>query len=482
MTVVIDHPDDVTLDALRRVAFDREGVRFSEDALERIGQAHDAFERYIAQHEDAFIYGITSGLGPEASMHQSPETTRERRSRPLHWAGVAFGGTALPEYVSRSAVFAACSSIAGGHAAVHPDVASAVERLLESSLPPLPSRGLTAAGELMPNAILMPLLPQDDRVSAGWGFDAEAGMTGIAALVSRRRLRLAEHVFALSIDAFKAPLEAYDPSLVSVWIDSNEGDALTALSALLEGADTDRRPYQAPVSYRILPRMIGQARRSIEALEQVAATTLRADNSNPTYLPPDDEHPAGRVLSNGGFHHAIPAPAIDMVAASWANLGLLAHHLAVTMHRGDVSLLPNRLFEEGSTVDSGHSTTYLEYVPTAAVEEMRRLAHATLVPIGMAASQQDDVGITTPGAFVNERRIAECFDLTLGVLAVVASQALHVTGRTVAPGLRKFLHQVRAMVPPVRTPRRLGDECAALTESFSGAIAFQSTQFATATI
>ncbi|HEV8563664.1 MAG TPA: aromatic amino acid lyase [Actinomycetota bacterium] len=477
MTVVVEGLEDVTLDALRRVAFSRELARFSDDALARIAEAHNSFARYVAAHQDEFIYGITSGLGPEASKRRSLAETQMRRSRPIHWEGIAFGGAPLPEHVSRGAVFAAFASIASGHAAVHPDVALAVASLLDGDLPSLPSLGLTAAGELMPNSILMPLLPPDERVSAGWGFDTQAAMAGIAALVSRRRLRLAEHVFALCIDAFQAPLDAYDTALVSAWIDPHEGEALVALAFLLERADDDRRPFQAPVSYRILPRLIGQAHRAIEALEEIATIALRADNSNPTYLLPTDEHPSGRALSNGGFHHASATPALDAVGASWANLGILAHHFAVTMHRGDISLLPDRLFAEGEDVVSGRSTSYLEYVPSGAVDEMRRLAHATLLPLGVGASQQDDIGITTPEAFLTERRIGECFDLTLAVLAVVASQALHVTGRAGPPALRGFLGSIRTAFPPVKTPRRIGVECAALTETFSAAIGFGDTPF-----
>lgn len=285
-------------------------------------------------------------------------------------------------------------------------------------------------------------------------------MAAITALLARRRLHLAERVFALSIEAFQAPLEAYDPALREIWgNDPYEGEALDALNALLDGARQDRRPYQAPISYRVLPKVLGQARRAVAALEDVAAVALRVDKCNPAYVLPDERHPLGRTLSNGGFHNAAAAPAIDTVGASWANLGMLAHRHAVKMHRGEVSLLPDRLLPAGADAASGLSTSYMEYVPIGFIEEMRRLVQPTLIPSAdIAASQQDDIAITTP-------------------LAVVASQALHVTARPAAPPLRPFLEALREIVPPVETHRSLGDDCGRLAAAFAAAVDYAPSPF-----
>ncbi|MBI1777106.1 MAG: aromatic amino acid lyase [Proteobacteria bacterium] len=477
MGLVVDCREDVTLEGLRRVAFEGEAVRFSERALKRIAAAHESFQRCLGANADGFIYGLTSGHGPDASKRYSLEETRERRRRRKRSWG-PFGGEPLPEYVSRGAVFACLASLVSGHAAVHPERALAVLGLLDGTLPQLPSRGLTAAGELAPNRVLLKALPIDDHVSAGWGFHTEAAMAGIAALLARRRLRLAEITFALSIEAFMAPLDAYDPALKVLWGDPYESIALDTLATLLQGAGQPRRPYQAPVSYRILPKVLGQAHRAVAALDDVSAVALRTDQCNPTYVLPDDEYPQGRALSNGGFHNAAAAPAIDAVTAGWANLGMLAHRHAVKMHRGEVSLLPDRLLPKGTDVTTGHSTTYMEYVPTGFVEEMRRLAQPTLIPTSdIAASQQDDIAITTPLAFVNERRAAECFDATLAVLGVVASQALHVTSRPAPSSLRRFTEALRQICPPVDSHRSLASDCARLSDAFSNAVAYSRSPF-----
>lgn len=110
------------------MVFDGEAVRFSEGALKQIASAHEAFQHYVSANSERFIYGITSGLGPDAAKRYSPAEQRERdRRRRQSWG--PFGGPLLPEYVSRAAVFASLASVVSRHAALHPERAEAVTRL-----------------------------------------------------------------------------------------------------------------------------------------------------------------------------------------------------------------------------------------------------------------------------------------------------------------------------------------------------------------
>jgi len=477
VTVTIDDRGDVNLDTLDRVALQGESVCFSGRALERMAEAHELFQRYVEANQGTFIYGVTSGYGPAGKGHLSLEASRERRHRATPWLGLSFGGGLLPEYVSRGAVFSTMPMMVAGNTATHPERARAWAARLDGPLPQLPRRGLVAAGELMPNFVLgayadADLLP-GEGFSAGSGNGAQTSnaMAGLAAIFARRRLALAERLFALSVEAFNAPLDAYHPALKGLWGDRFEAQALDRLGELLDGATAVRRGYQAPVSYRILPRVLGQARRAVATLEEVAAISLREVASNPLFILPGAGEPQGRALSSGGFHNATAAPAIDAVAAAWTDLAALAQRHIVKLHQGDVSLLPDRLLPAGTDYTTGYSTTYLEYVPNQALDEMRRRAQPTLVSAGqIAASEQDDVAITAPIAFVAEREVAQRFDELLAVLGAVCSQALHVTARSPAPGLEPVLDFIRAKFPPVAERRPLGSDCERLSQAISRAI------------
>ena len=475
MTVTVAGRHDINLGTLRRVALEGEEVRVSEPALRLMEEAHERFQRYVAARSDTFIYGITSGYGPSAGTHRTLAEAREVQQRGSPWLGLSFGGEELPEYVSRAAVFAGLAPLVSGHTAAHPAWAQAVCGRLNGPLPRLPSRGLVAAGDLMPRFVLgtqmAPSLPGEGfSAGAANGAQTSNSLAGLTAIFARRRLDVAERLFALSAEAFAAPLDAYHPGLKPLWNDPFESAALDALRAALEGASGPRRPFEAPMSYRILPRQLGRARRALANLEDTATSGLSEVVTNPAFVRTAD----GRdevAISTGGFHNSTAAPAIDSVAASWADLAALAQRHTVKLHRGPISLLPDRLLPEGTDYTTGYSTTYLEYVPNQAIEEMRRLAQpALLTPAEIAASEQDDVAVTAPLAYLAEREVAARFDEVLTVLAVTCSQALHVTGRPALPRLAGLLGFVRDLVPSVQSRRPLGEECGRLASAISSAI------------
>jgi len=259
-----------------------------------------------------------------------------------------------------------------------------------------------------------------------------------------------------------APLEAYDPALKALWGDPHEAEALDALGALLAGTRTDgRREYQAPVSYRILPRVLGQAHRAVALLERAAATSLRSASDNPVYVLPDEEHPHGRVFSTGGYHNGMAAPAIDLVAQSWADLcGLCDRHMT-KLQQGDVSLLPDRLAVNRYMI--GFDRVQVQWG-----EEARAAAQPTFIPMSEGGgSPQDDTPCPTHLAYGKELRVSECLDACLAMLAITASQALHVAGREPAPPLRSLLAEVRALFPPVDSLRDQGAEAELVWRAFA---------------
>jgi histidine ammonia-lyase len=188
-------------------------------------------------------------------------------------------------------------------------------------LPAVPSSGQSGAGEIL---ALYPLFAElslqfdldvKERGPLINGSPCAAGLLADSVFVARRRGQLAEKVLALSIEAISAPLEHYDEALEALWGDEHEATALRNLRRLLSENGQGRRAYQAPVSYRIVPRVLGAAHHAVAAAERAATISLGAVTDNPVYLPPSEAHPLGRCLSTGGFHNAMAAPALDDLAA-----------------------------------------------------------------------------------------------------------------------------------------------------------------------
>jgi histidine ammonia-lyase len=472
MTVVVSDRSDFTLDNTRRVAFRRENARFSRAALARMARAHALFQVYVENNRDTFIYGVTTLGGAEAKNQRTPEETlRIRRS--LRRPRLAFAPDRLPERAVRATVFATLAQFIEGNTATHPERAQAVAALLERPLASVPAQGTTVPGEILAIAHLYTDVPQPEhagyQVGSLNGCQFTTGLAAVMAIESRRRLEVTIDTLALAAEAFAVPLAEYDPMLSRHWADRYEQEAIIALNGRLLGARRDgRRPFEAPVSFGILPRVLGQAHRAVAALEDVAAISLRAISANPTYSLPDRRHPLGHTFSNAGYHNANCPPAMDNVAACWVDLAQLAHRHASKLHKGESSLLPDRLYPPGSSPAERVSTSGLDFVPNGFIEEMRLLAQPSLLSSAEpGADEQDD--ISAPGflAYRKLGRVSELLDATLAVTAASASQALHLTGRPAPRGLRRFLAGVRSHFPPVTERRDLGGDAQALAHWFA---------------
>jgi histidine ammonia-lyase len=474
VTVTLNNRKDFTLDAVRRVALEGETVRFTPTALRRMQRAHETFQRYVDANRDGFIYGVTTLGGSEARTQRTPEETLRirRASRRGH---LSFSAESLTEPALRATVLATLVQFIEGNTATHPKRAQLIADMLAKPMPRVPAQGVTVPGEILAMGHLYHDIPNvleaGYQAGSGNGSQFTTGMSAVAAIQSRRRLELASRVFALSVEAFNAPLAAYDPALKGFWGDRYEGEAIDALNRHLKGARVaSRRSYQAPVSYRVLPRILGQAYRAVAALEEVSAVSLQAIASNPGYSLPDKRHPLGHTFSNAGYHNAICPPALDNVAASWVDLAQLAHRHISKLHKGEISLLPDRLYPPDADPVTRASTGGLDFVPNGFIEEMRLLAQPSLLSSAEpAAGEQDDMNAPGFIAYTKHKRVSELFDATLAILAASASQALHVTGRSAPAALRPFLRSIRETFPPVETIRDIGDDAERLANQFTEA-------------
>ena len=362
-----------------------------------------------------------------------------------------------------------------GHAAVRPEIAEAVAAMLDGDgLSPVPSAGIGGAGEIQSLSHLF--APLDNslalQVKEGLalinGAPCSAALLADATLASVNRCSPAEEIFALAAEAFLMPLEHVAPEFEELWEDAAEAATLAALRRLLEGGARDRRPYQAPVSFRILPRLLARYRRAIAEAERASAVSLPAVTDNPVFLPPDEQHTLGRVASNGGFQNAMAWPAMDELAAVAADLCTLAERHGAKLLTGQISLLPDQL------QDGPDDERYFGCLSMAAVghaEAARHAAQRTFLPASESGGfGQNDVASPTFFAWQRQQRAGQSLEAGLATLSLIASQALHVTGRDAPPALRPVLAEIRKHVPPLEAMRPLGPEAERLARAFAARV------------
>jgi histidine ammonia-lyase len=478
LTVILAKRSDLDLTAFYRVAWQRENVRIADEAMRRIAANRASFLELIDKDPSVVIYGVTTAMGERASHRLTPEE-RDAHARIKPFPAATSFGDYLPDRAVRGIVFARLANFIEGHSATTPRIASAVAQMLDGpAMPAVAAAGQGGAGEIL---ALYPLFSElsrrfdlevKERGSLINGSPCAAALLADAAIAGRRRLQLALETFALSIEAFRAPLEHYDEALESLWGDAHEAAVLRSLRGYL-GDVGGRRNYQAPVSYRIVPRILGHAHRAVSAAERGATISLSSISDNPVYLPPDPKHPYGRCISTGGYHNAVAAPALDDMAGIWADICLLCDRHSGKLLNGDVSHLPDQLLvgRQPGQSDGRGNIGYVTMAANGYIELAKGAAQRTFIPSSDSCSSgQDDVATPAFLAWSKEARAGRCLDASLAMLAVVASQALYVTDRQAPRALQSFMELVRSFVAPVVEDRILGPELANLTNAITAKI------------
>jgi histidine ammonia-lyase len=460
--VLIETRADITLDAFRRVAWEGESVEIGPTSLARMDAAHAAFDDYmrarLAEDPQALVYGVTTGPGDAGNRVLAPSSQRPARL----WTAASFGEP-LPDRVVRGIVLARLANFVDGNATARAAIAESIASMLHRPLPEVPAAGNGGSGEILALGHLFyalempPDLTRREQIALINGSPCASALVADVALAAVSRTKLIEQIEALTIEALGAPLAAYSADVEALWDDEHETDALRSLRHLLEGHREERLAYQAPVSFRIIGRVLGQLRRARAEAAEAASIALRSVTDNPVYIPPSPERSLGTIFSTGGYHNSHATAAIDGVATSWADLCQLAERQADAMfqHPSTAPVL--------SRIE--WSLKPLHMVQAGWAEEARALAQPTLLSLG--GFGQNDVPAMSFLAWRKATAIGQCLDAALAVLAVLGVHALQGVNQSAPPRLKELTSQVLALVPPVTEIRRLGPDCGALRDAFT---------------
>jgi len=473
MTVRIDRRSDITLEAARRVAWQGEGVELGTAARAAMAEGRDRLQRILAHDPEVVIYGVTTGAGQLAKRRLKPEE-RKGWAKMSPVGAAASWGDLLPDRVVRGICLARLANFVGGQAAVSPEIAEGVAAMLAGPMPPVPAMGQGGAGEILSlSHLFMDLVervePEEkDVMCLINGSPSATALVTDAALAGARRLAVAGEVLALSFEAFNAPLGHLDEALEGYWNNRHDARALALLRELIGGGHGGaRRSYQAPVSFRIAPRMLGQAFRALDMAEEVAAESLQAVTDNPVWIDAvDAAHPHGRFVSTGGYHNPHAVLAMDSLTAAYANLCVIAERHGAKTLDGNVSLLPDQLIPPGD--EDGMRRGYMGCIPMAQTgyeEEARMYAQATLLPGSESGGfGQNDVASPVFLAWTKQERAGRCLDMALASLAPISLRALDVTERPVPARLAGLAAAIRETWPGLAEREPHGPRAFALAE------------------
>jgi histidine ammonia-lyase len=464
-------PDDVLA-----VARQGAGVRVTDGAVKAMQGSRDVIDT-LAGDEGTPHYGVSTGFGALATTY-IPSERRSALQRSLIRSHAASSGQEVEREVVRALMLLRLRTLASGRTGVRPETAQLLAGLLNAGITPIIGEygSLGCSGDLAPLSHValalmgegevrdrdgqkMPaadalkaadLVPVELAAKEGLalinGTDGMLGMLAMAAADFGTLLKVADLAAAMSVEAllgtdrvFAADLQELRPHPGQAAAAANMR-ALLADSAIMashRGPDCTR--VQDAYSLRCAPQVAGAARDTLDYVNTVAGRELRSIVDNPAVLAD------GRVESNGNFHGAPVAYALDFLAIPLADVASMSERRTDRMlDKARSNGLPPFLAHEVG-VDSGHMIAH--YTQAGVVSELKRLANpASVDSIPTSAMQEDHVSM----GWAAGRKLRRGIDGLRRVLAIeilTAARALDLRAPLApAPATKAVVDALRSTV------------------------------------
>jgi histidine ammonia-lyase len=500
----------LTLEELRDVVYDRRPVLLESEARIAVEEARELVDELVAS--GGVAYAITTGVGMLSEVHIPQAQVRELQINLVrsHAVGV---GAPLAEAETRAMLLLRANSLAKGHSGVRPVVIDTLCEMLNRNLHPVvPSQGsVGASGDLAPLAHLAAALIgegevvfEGQRMAAAEGLkragtaplqleakEAISLINGTQAMLAVGALALlaaeilvdsADVISALSLDALKGTLVAFDPRIQQVRPHSGQIQTAANLRRLLEGEDQIRQSHkdcgrvQDAYSLRCIPQVHGAVRDTLAHCRQVLETEINSAVDNPlVFLAPKTvgapQAPAshsvqGEILSGGNFHGEPLAFVLDFLAIALAALAGISERRIERMVNPALSEGLPAFLAPGAGLHSGFMVT--QVTAAALVSANKVLAHpASVDSITTSGNKEDYVsmGMTAANKLV---QVVENTRHVLAIEALAAAQALDflLPLKTAKRG-QQAQAAIRAVAPTVMQDRMMAPDIARVADAIA---------------
>ena len=458
--------NDLTLDELSEVVYERRPALLAPDARILVEEARALVDAVVAGNGVA--YAITTGVGKLSDVRIPPEQVRELQINLVrsHAMGV---GTPLPESEVRAMMLLRANSLAKGHSGVRPVVIDTICEMLNRGLHPvIPSQGsVGASGDLAPLAHLAqamigegetvfegqpmaaaqalkctgikPLqLEAKEAISLINGTQAMLGVGALALLAAEILVDSADVISALSLDALKGTVVAFDERIHKTRPHAGQLHTAANVRHMLEGEDQIRESHrecgrvQDAYSLRCIPQVHGAVRDTLTHCREVLETEMNSAVDNPlVFLPPKQvgapQTPGpreirGEIISGGNFHGEPLAFVLDFLAIALAALAGISERRIERMVNPALSEGLPPFLASGAGLNSGFMMA--QVTAAALVSENKVLAHpASVDSITTSGNKEDYVsmGMTAANKL---RKVVENTRHVLAIEALAAAQAL----------------------------------------------------------
>jgi histidine ammonia-lyase len=482
--------DDLTIDDVVVVARRGRPLTVGEPARARVVAGRSVVDALAGSERPT--YGISTGFGALATV-QIPPGRRAALQRSLtrsHAAGV--GETVEPEVV-RAMMTLRLHTLCSGRTGVRPVVVDALAGLIGHGIVPVvhehgslgcsgdlaplshvaialqgegqvlgpDGRAMTAAEALAAVGLTPVELAEKEGLALTNGTDGMLAMLCLAIADLTDLLAVADTTAAMSVEALLGTDRAFAADLIALRPHPGQAASAANLRRLLAGSpivashrDDTTHLVQDAYSLRCAPQVAGAAREALAFARSVAERELASVIDNPVIT--ED----GRVESNGNFHGAPVAHALDFLAIPIADVASISERrtdrlLDKTRNQG----LPPFLAHEVG-VDSGYMIA--QYAAAGIVSDLKRLAvPASVDSIPSSAMQEDHVSMGWSAGRKLLRAVTGLRQV-LAVELITAGRALDLRAPLApATGTGAALAELRTVVAGPGSDRIVSDEIAA---------------------
>ena len=493
MKILHINGNNLTLDDVRAVVYDRRAVMLEPEARIAVHRARAVVEQLVENNQVG--YAVTTGVGHLSDVRISPEDIRKLQVNLMrsHAVGV---GEPLSEHVSRAMMLLRANSLAKGCSGVRAIVIDTLCEMLNRGVHPvIPSQGsVGASGDLAPLSHLgLVLIGEDEAYLNGKRMpSAEAlqqadikplvleaketislingtqAMLAVGLLVTLQVEILADTadvLGALVVDALMGTDVAFDERIHQARPHPGQLHVARNLRRMLEGSEIREShrecgKVQDAYSLRCIPQVHGAVRDTLAYCREVFEIEMNSAVDNPLVFPeakkigspkPHMGSPvAGDIISGGNFHGEPVAFALDFLAIALSALaGISERRLERLVNPALNEGLPAFL-APGAGLNSGFMMP--QVVAAALVSENKVHAHpASVDSITTSGNKEDFVSMGMTAA----NKLLRVVDNTRNVLALEAlavaqaidfraplktgkrGQAAHAAIRAVSPAIKE---------------------------------------------
>lgn len=450
--------NNLTIEALVKVARHREKVELHPDALARIKACRAMLEKKIVAKE--IMYGVNTGIGEFSEMVLNDDQVKDFQKYLVynHAAGI---GDPMPEEWVRAAMVSRVNVHAHGNSGCRPEITQTLVDMLNKGVTPnvCEKGSVGACGDLAPMsqiALLMmgeghayykgelldgkialeragipvPGLFARDGLATINGSNVLTGMSAIMLYDTNRWLKQAEIACAMTLEALKANFGPYNHRIHEIRGFAGAMRSAKAIRKVAADGDLIEKRLKVKVqdaySMRSTPQVIGAAHDAVAWAKKQVEIELNGVGDNPIFFPEENMQ-----LSGANFQGSPVCLPMDMISAAVTMVSVLSERRMNRLNNPALSVGLPPFLTKGAGMFSGLMLS--QYTADMQIVEQRILCMpASIQSIPAAADQEDFVSMGMNTALKNFKIIDNAYGI-LGIEFMAAAQALDLREKYETP-------------------------------------------------